>query len=88
MSTSKYHLRRTVPPGTRIAAARAYKASAPRAAPQSTEYSQSGGGDAGAASTRTAFDPASTAPETQERRAGAESGKVSFAGSLRMRSVC
>jgi hypothetical protein len=83
-----YRLRSTVPPGTRIAVVRSYSRSSIHQYPtkdaqdrnslnpQSTQYSQSGGGDAAAANEKTAFDPRQTAPETQEKSAGWESGEV------------
>ena len=83
-----YRIRSSVPPGTRIAVVRAYTQSRARQlppkdpqdkaslAPQTTEYSQSGGGDDAAAAKRTAFDPEKTAPETQVRSVERESGKV------------
>lgn len=86
VTTSRSLLRRAIPPTTRaysLSGARKATPSQAKAAPESTEYSQSGRGDAGAASTRTAFDPGATAPETQERGAAAEAGKVSMRGASR-----
>lgn len=90
MATTHHHphrLRTTVPPGTRIAAVRSYYKSSihkyptkdaqdrESLNPQSTEYSKSGSDDI-AATSNTAFDPHKTAPETQKKSAGRESGEV------------
>jgi hypothetical protein len=87
-SASRLRLRRTCPPGTRIASVRRLHGSSSLAypptkegqdkdslTPRSTEYSKSGDDDAAAATSKTAFDPNQTAPETEDKSADQESGQ-------------
>lgn len=55
--------------------------------PRSTEYSKSGSDDAAAAS-NTAFDPEKTAPETEDKSVGEESGKSQKGVSVLWYSFC
>ena len=88
-SAPRLRLRRTCPPGTRIASVRRLHRSNGLAypptkegqdkdslTPRSTEYSKSGGDDDSAAMSKAAFDPNETAPETESKSADAESGQV------------
>lgn len=84
---SRNAMRRTCPPGTRIASVRRSRlsTSAPRYAykddmdkdslkPKSTEYSKSGS-DGEAADTDEAFDPQKTSPESQQQSQEAKVGR-------------
>jgi len=86
---SAHRLRAVCPPGTKIASVRRlHRTPRPLFAqkdaqdkdslkPRRTEYSQSGGDDAAAATEKAAFDPNETSPEQETREADRESGKAS-----------